>query len=165
MIDYQKLRDRLHSYDDALWSVKEVDQLVNAVKEQLLEDKKSHPLDDHSQWSQETFKNESPADMLLHLEDELLEFRKEFIHRTPRMAEELVDLIFMVNSIGLALGSNLKQVMEQKMKKNKSRIWENNRHLKCEGCGNDLVKGELFELWEEGYVCEDCAATSRMHCK
>lgn len=98
-----------------------------------------HPLDDHSQWSQETFKGESPADMLLHLEDELLEFRKEFIHRTPRMAEELVDLLFMVNSIGLALGLDLKEMMSKKMEKNKNRIWRNNRHLKCY-CGVDILK-------------------------
>ena len=105
----------------------------------------THPLDEHSSWSLETFKNESPADMLLHLEDELLDFRKEFIHRSPRMGEELVDLIFMVNSIGLALGLDLKEIMKEKMKKNKERIWKNNRHLKCDICKKDILEDEDFE--------------------
>lgn len=107
----------------------------------------THPLDEHSSWSLETFKNESPADMLLHLEDELLEFRKEFIHRSPRMGEELVDLIFMVNSIGLSLGLNLKEIMKEKMEKNKKRIWKNNRHLKCIKCGEDILHGQLY--WDD----------------
>ena len=84
--------------------------------------------DAHREWSLETF-DQTPDNMFLHLEDELVELRKELVGRTDKLPEELADIVFMVNSIASRLEIDLEGEMWRKLEVNKERVWKHGRHV------------------------------------